>query len=172
MPNWQIQPNPEWWKTWRGRDLGWQVLRLITFRVIRMGMIYIFVQIGHQLLTDPPLAPHPIEKRATKYFTSFCMWVNTITHIKIHIFAMQCTETSEKWVKTRPIKQCEFCAYIDELFDQSGSRSKGGQWNHFWPPESSFLMKKCEKKGPNFLGSKGPILNLPIRILTSNPTTW
>ena len=48
IPNWQIQPNPEWWKTSRGREhLGWQVLRLITFRVIRMGMIYIFVQIGH-----------------------------------------------------------------------------------------------------------------------------
>ena len=147
MPNWQIQPNPEWWKTWRGRDLGWQVLRLITFRVIRMGMIYIFVQIGHQLLTDPPLAPHPIEKRATKYFTSFCMWVNTITHIKIHIFAMQCTETSEKWVKTRPNKQWEFCNYLDKLCDQLGSRSPGGHRTTFDHWKVVFSWRNV-KKGP------------------------
>ena len=46
-----------------------QRLQLITFRVIRMGMIYIFVQIGQiggSLLTDLPLAPPPIEKRAIR----------------------------------------------------------------------------------------------------------
>ena len=32
--------------------------------------------------------------------------------------------------------------------------------NPFWPLESSFLMRKSEKKGPNFLGWHGPILRL------------
>ena len=32
----------------------------------------------------------------------------------------------------------------------------------FWPLESGFLMKKSEKKGPNFLGFMGRILNLHI----------
>ena len=35
-----------------------------------------------------------------------------------------------------------------------------GLRNHFWLRESGFLMKKSEKKGPNFLGPLLPILRL------------
>ena len=35
---------------------------------------------------------------------------------------------------------------------------KYGLRNHFWPLESGFLMRKSEKKGPNFFGRSGLIL--------------
>ena len=37
---------------------------------------------------------------------------------------------------------------------------KYGLRNHFWPLESGFLMRKSEKKSPNFLGPLLPILKL------------
>ena len=37
---------------------------------------------------------------------------------------------------------------------------KYGLRNHFWPLESVFLMRKSEKKGPNFWGTLLPILRL------------
>ena len=40
--------------------------------------------------------------------------------------------------------------------------------NHFWPLESGFLMRKSEKKGPNFWGTLLPILRLTFLELSSN----
>ena len=34
------------------------------------------------------------------------------------------------------------------------------RWNFFWPLESGFLMRKSEKKGPNFFGPLLLILRL------------
>ena len=44
-----------------------------------------------------------------------------------------------------------------------------GLRNHFWPLENGFLMRRIEKKGPNFLGRHDLYI---IGVLTSNPTTW
>ena len=43
-----------------------------------------------------------------------------------------------------------------------------GLRNHFWLRESGFLMKKIEKKGPNFLGPLLPILRLTFFKLFRN----
>ena len=45
---------------------------------------------------------------------------------------------------------------------------KYGLRNHFWPLESGFLMRKSEKKGPNYLGSLFPILRLTFLELLCN----
>ena len=62
---------------------------------------------------------------------------------------------------------------LSSLFNRNIPLISGtdGLWNHFWPLESGFLMRKSEKKGSNFLGWH----DFKIYItgsLTSNPSTW
>ena len=45
---------------------------------------------------------------------------------------------------------------------------KYGLRNHFWPLESVFLMRKSEKRGPNFWGEVLPILRLTFLELCCN----